>query len=77
MLLDVADAGRAVGLEQEGEKLLIQLENTLHSCTLRGHSAQVLNLFPRQHERILHQFALSFCLHPGHFPVRNLRQAPQ
>ena len=26
---------------------------------------------------LLHQVAFSFCLHPGHFPAKNLRQAPQ
>ena len=40
-------------LNKNANTLLIQLENNLHSLTSWEHSAQVLNLFSWQHERIL------------------------
>ena len=51
-------------LNKNANTLLIQLENNLHSLTSWEHSAQVLNLFSWQHERILHQVAFLFGLHP-------------
>ena len=64
-------------LNKNANTLLIQLENNLHSLTSWEHSAQVLNLFSWQHERILHQVAFLFGLHPEHFSAKTLRQAPQ
>jgi hypothetical protein len=52
-------------LNRNANTLLIQLENNLHSLTSWEHSAQVLNLFSWQHERILHQVAFLFGLHPA------------
>lgn len=64
-------------LNRKANTFAIQFEYSLQSFTLRGHSAHVLNLFAMQHERVLHHDAFSFSLHPGHFPARYLRHAPQ
>ena len=64
-------------LNRKAKTFPIQLENTLHSFTSHVHPAQVSNQFAIQHERILHHVAFPFFLHPGHFPERNFRRAPQ
>lgn len=77
MFLDVMDAGGTVGIEQESEHLAYPIGKHLAFLYIMGAFSADIELVFLTTRTDFEQVAFSLHLHPGHFPVKNLRQTPQ